>query len=171
MRQLNRIRLNPAVENRSNTKENFAFLKVAVLTGTMLSSLSFAASNPHHIQFSNFSSIDVSAIVQETNAVKSNIEISGTVIDQLNKEPIAFASVKLINEGKTYAATTDLYGNFKLILPESLLGSVVVLSVHSIDYETKTVNVSLSKNRVFKEIEMKADENILIEGIIIREDD
>ncbi|MCC6702879.1 MAG: carboxypeptidase-like regulatory domain-containing protein [Fluviicola sp.] len=169
--QLNRIRVGSSSVSHSNTEENNSFLKVAVLTGVMLSSISLSAATPKQSPFLSLPSIDVSTIVPETNSLEGDIEISGVVVDQLNKEPIVFANVKLIVDGYTYGATTDLDGKFKLMLPESLLDKVVSLSIQAIDYETTTVNVKLSKNRVYKEIEMKLDENVMIEGIIIREDD
>lgn len=169
--QLNRIRVGSTSESHSYSEENNSFLKVAVLTGVMLTSISLNATTTNQNTFLSLPLIDVSANVSETNSLVGDIEISGVVVDQLNKEPIVFANVKLIVEGFTYSATTDFDGKFKLMLPESLSDKVVSLSIQAVDYETKTVNVKLSKNRVYKEIEMKLDENVLIEGVIIREDD
>jgi hypothetical protein len=169
--QLNRIRVGSSSENHSNTEENNSFLKVAVLTGVMLSSISLSAATPKQSSFLSLPSIDVSAFVSESNSLASDIEVSGIVVDQLNEEPIVFVKITVVVEGKTYNTTTDFDGKFKLMLPESLLGKEVSLSIQAIDYETKTVNVKLSKNRVYKEIEMKLDENAMIEGIIFREED
>lgn len=169
--QLNRIRVGSSSESHSNAEENNSFLKVAVLTGVMLSSISLSAATPEQSPFLSLPSIDMSVNVSETNSLIGDIEVSGIVVDQLNEEPIVFVKITVVVEGKTYNATTDFDGKFKLMLPESLLGKEVSLSIQAIDYESKIINIKLSKNRVYKEIEMKLDENAMIEGIIIREDD
>ena len=111
-------------------------------------------------------------IAPESKDTLRNITIQGVVLDADNQEPVVAAKVIVELDGMKYGALTDFDGKYKLLLPvEFMSKGVVVLEVQAIDYKPKRTQVMLKSKITNADIKLELDENILIEGIIIREED
>jgi subtilisin-like proprotein convertase family protein len=90
--------------------------------------------------------------------------ISGRVIDSLKREPIAFANL-VLSDGMR-GTTTDIEGNFKLVLP---MGYSQEITISHIGYQKVTIPISYflatkiirmkPSNLILNEVVVKAGEN------------
>lgn len=75
--------------------------------------------------------------------------IQGKVIDALSKEPLPF--VPILVKGTKTGTTADQDGQFKLVIPDSLMADTVTLQIIYIGYESKEVVIhrrELSKTKM-----------------------
>ena len=94
--------------------------------------------------------------VKEPESAPSK-EISGTVIDEDTKEPIAGATIMV--KGTTKGVVTDSLGRFKLMVNDK---SHITLEVTSLGYETQTVVMNKKKNWQNIKVTMKGDEVMIL---------
>ena len=101
--------------------------------------------------------ISLLASLTVTVAMAQEINVSGTVIDYSNGEPVPYASVHL--EGTMTGTSTDGDGNYSLRLPH---GGTLVFS--SIGYITvkEAVNVSMVLNIVLEPDSESLEETIVV---------
>lgn len=76
--------------------------------------------------------------------------ITGRVLNEKTAEPVAYASVKLMNTSSGVA--TDNEGFFKLIIPDELLNDSIYLRITSVAFESLETAISkhdLPNNKIF----------------------
>jgi len=66
--------------------------------------------------------------------------VQGLVIDSETNMPLAFASVFI--KDKKIRTSTDMYGKFSLVIPDSLLTKKIYLDIRYVDYEPITVLIN-----------------------------
>jgi hypothetical protein len=74
-----------------------------------------------------------------TDDSDSSKYIYGTIIDNLTNEKLQFISILI--EGTHHGVTSDEQGNFKLPIPDSLVGKEITLIISSVGYNQKTLKV------------------------------
>lgn len=92
--------------------------------------------------------------------------VQGLVIDSETKMPLAFASVFI--KDKKIGTSTDMYGKFSLVIPDSLLTKKIYLDIRYVEYEPITVliykkDLPITNNTFF----VKAQRQILGEVVIV----
>ena len=66
--------------------------------------------------------------------------VQGLLIDSETNMPLAFASVFI--KDKKIGTSTDMYGKFSLVIPDSLLTKKIYLDIRYVDYEPITVLIN-----------------------------
>jgi hypothetical protein len=66
--------------------------------------------------------------------------VQGQLIDSETNMPLAFASVFI--KDKKIGTSTDMYGKFSLVIPDSLLTKKIYLDIRYVDYEPITVLIN-----------------------------
>ena len=89
---------------------------------------------------------------------QDSITLQGTVLDSATKEPLPFAHVFLLKDGKTIAgAATDMLGKYKI---RTVNDSDLSVFVCYISYFNKRIdNINTYKSTVIETIYMKENEN------------
>lgn len=91
--------------------------------------------------------------------------ISGKIIDFENKELLPFVRVSI--KGTKYGIASDIEANFKLIIPDSLIGKEITLLFASVGYEEKEMKLSIHELPITTEIHLKKSLNALRGEVII----
>lgn len=84
-------------------------------------------------------------------------EISGVIIDQNSKQPIAGATIMV--QGTTKGVVTDSLGRFKIMVDDK---NTITLEISSVGYETQTLVLNKKKRWQNVKVIMKGDESILM---------
>jgi hypothetical protein len=84
-------------------------------------------------------------------------EISGVIIDQDSKAPIAGATIMV--KGTTRGVVTDSLGRFKIMVDDK---NTITLEISSVGYETQTLVMNKKKRWQNVKVIMKGDESILM---------
>lgn len=101
--------------------------------------------------------------VNNTKGIKDSlVVISGKLTDRITREPVIFGSVTVM--GYPYGIVTNLNGEFKLTLPDSLLSSSVKFS--HLGYITRELPASVMSGR---HIEIFMDQKIVsLQEVVVR---
>ncbi len=89
-------------------------------------------------------------IFQTDDALKNIFR--GTLIDAGTNEPISFANIVI--KGTKTGVTSDINGDFKFTIPDSLLNSKYTFRISYIGYETKDYFVKEKDIQIFVKIKM-----------------
>jgi hypothetical protein len=101
-----------------------------------------------------------------------NVVVRGVITDKKTQEPLPFGVVYIEFNGLKYGCQSDIDGNYQLCVGGKFpVNTQVILVAKFPDYQTKTMELKLNSENIRQNIELELDENILIEGIIIREED
>ena len=140
-----------------------------LLTGLLLigsTKNAYTSANPT-VQTEISSSIEstVLAIDQFENIENSRTDslknvIQGKALDANTNEPIAFAAVFI--KGTKLGVSTDFDGNFKLIIPDSLVTENFILVLSLVGYQKKELLINKSELPISKNILILEAENSLM---------
>ena len=131
------------------------------LLATFLVTESYAQKQPvankkPNLQLPNQSPTVGTFAVDERVPVPSK-EISGTIIDQDSKQPIAGATIMV--QGTTKGVVTDSLGRFKIMVDDK---TAITLEISSVGYETQTLVMNKKKSWKNVKVIMKGDESALM---------
>jgi carboxypeptidase-like protein len=131
------------------------------LLATFLVTDSYAQKQPvvnkkPNVQLPNLSPTVGTFAVDEREHVPSK-EISGTIIAQDSKQPIAGATIMV--QGITRGVVTDSLGRFKIMVDDN---TAITLEISSVGYETQTLVMNKKKSWHNIKVIMKGDEAILM---------
>lgn len=123
------------------------------------------------------SQIEIVSITKNKNLTTERIEtqkepttdslnvIQGKVFDSHTKEPLPFASILI--KGARIGVMTDSNGNFKLIIPDSLLTEKIHLIVVTIGYEKTEITINRKDLPITQEFLIIPAERVLMGDVII----
>ena len=94
-----------------------------------------------------------SLIKDETTDTLKNV-IQGKVIDELTKEPLEYLTINIKNTSTSVA--TDANGNFKLIIPDSLLSGKITLILMYPGYERREFEFDSTQLPIKKDLLLEA---------------
>jgi hypothetical protein len=95
-----------------------------------------------------------------TDNSDSSKYIYGTIIDNLTKEKLQF--INILIEGTHHGVTSDEQGNFKLPIPDSLVGKEITLIISSVGYKQKTLKVKSENVSTVAMIRLQKNEVIMV---------
>jgi hypothetical protein len=104
--------------------------------------------------------------ILQTDDTSKNV-FKGTLIDAGTNEPISFASISI--KGNKTGVTSDINGNFKFVIPDSLLNTKYTFRITYIGYETKDYFVKEKDIQVFVKIKMFPNHPIIMGDVQIIE--
>jgi hypothetical protein len=96
--------------------------------------------------------------ILQTDDTLKNV-FRGALIDAGTNEPISFASISI--KGNKTSVTSDINGNFKFVIPDSLLNTKYTFRITYIGYETKDYFVKEKDIQLFVKIKMFPNHPIL----------
>jgi len=104
--------------------------------------------------------------ILQTDDTLKNV-FRGTLIDAGTNEPISFACISI--KGNKTGVTSDINGNFKFAIPDSLLKKKYTFRISYIGYETKDYFVKEQDIQVFVKIKMFPNHPIIMGDVEIIE--
>lgn len=101
-----------------------------------------------------------------TSSADSLNYINGKIIDNNSSEPLPFARIFI--KGINNNVESDAEGNFKLAVPDTLIGKEITLVIAFVGYQNKEMQVSIERLPLKAEIRLtKADINL--RGVVVHE--
>ena len=101
---------------------------------------------------------------KKSNDSKSNI-IQGKILDAVTKAPIGFVSI-ILRDTKT-GTTGDAEGNFRFVVPDSLLKDKFYIDFYSLGYKKMEVSIHRNNLPINIQVIIQPDEQELLGEIII----
>ncbi len=91
--------------------------------------------------------------------------VEGQIIDADTKETLIFANVLI--KGSTTETVTDVNGNFRLVIPDSLMSDKIVLTIKYIGYKETEFSIKATDLPLLKKILIIKAEHVLTGEVVI----
>jgi CarboxypepD_reg-like domain len=164
--QINRVL---AIKKPAYNTKLFKLLAGLLLVGTTEKATAKPLTNIHSIDFSvsekekKDSNKAQSGNKQNTDTIPNIIQ--GNVLDSTTLQPVEYAMVKIVST--TIGTQTDQNGNFKLIIPDSILKDSIVLQVTFVGYEKNVTIINRTDTDLTNQIFLKPLELSVTVGAVV----